>query len=32
MSFSVNMLITLAGVFKVEYFGVFLFEIYNRHH
>jgi len=25
-------LITIAGVFKMEYFGVFLFEIYKRHH
>jgi len=31
-SFSVNILITIAGVFKMEYFGVFWFEIYKLHH
>ena len=31
-SFSVNILITIADVFKVEYYGVFLFEIYKRYH
>jgi hypothetical protein len=27
-----GILITIAGVSKMEYFGVFLFEIYKRHH